>query len=625
MLLFKSTYPHCGSSGLLMFFTLVTARSGDNSHNLILFYRIMKTILQHLKPHYKRLVIVMLMHTLATLTELLMPYVMSDVVDMGIREANIRRVIFSSSLMLILALLSLTSALASNKINTKVTTDFSASLSKATFKKINSLSFEQYSKIGSSGLLTRSTDDISNVEWAASQLVYTIVTVPMMLIGGTALALLADVTLSLIFLLCIPIILIFVVFIVKPLRQMWDISDKYVDVQNRIVRERLIGIRVIRAFNNEDKEHSRARFATEEMAKYMIKANVRSGYITPVAMLLLNLSTVAILLVGSARVESGAITEAGDIIAVMQYVTLIANAVINLSWTIAWIPHLRVSVSRISEVFDMPVCDDGSDNFTDPRFPLTEGAKVEMRDVSFAYPDSPTDTLTDINFYADSGETVALIGGTGSGKSTLVKVLLAMYPYKSGDITVNGVNYNELSKGEIRLAYSVSLQKAMIFEGTVRDNITMGRSDATDEEIRRTLSDVELDGFISSLEEGLDYLLVGLGQNVSGGQKQRINMARTVIREAPIYIFDDSFSALDYLTERKIQQKLFARLRGRTKILVTQRVSTALAADRIYVMDRGRVSAVGTHRELIRSSDIYREICVSQLGERALGGDVSEE
>lgn len=584
----------------------------------------MKTILNHLRPYYKSLILVMIMHTLATLTELLMPYVMSDVVDRGIAESNINRVLASSSLMLLLAIVSLACALVSNKINTRVTTSFSSSLCKATFKRINSLSFEQYSRIGSSGLLTRSTDDIFNVEGAASQLVYTLVTVPMMLIGGTVLALLADVTLSLIFLFCIPIILIFVIFIVKPLRKMWDISDKYIDVQNRIVRERLIGIRVIRAFNNEEKEHSRAKFATEEMAKYMIKANVRSGYITPVAMLLLNLSTVAILLVGTAKVKSGVITEAGDIIAVMQYVTLVANAVINLSWTIAWIPHLRVSVSRISEVFDMPICDDGPDDHTDPRFPLSEGASVQMKGVSFAYPDSQTDILSSIDFHVDKGETVAIIGGTGSGKSTLVKVLLAMYPHKSGDIFINNVNYNSLSKGEIRLAYSVSLQKAMIFEGTIRDNITMGRADASDEEIEKVIQDTELCEFVASKDEGLDFLLVGLGQNVSGGQKQRINMARTVIREAPIYIFDDSFSALDYLTERKIQKKLFERLSGRTMILVTQRVSTALAADRIYVMDRGMISATGTHRELIRTSRIYREICISQLGKDAIGGDSLE-
>ena len=288
-----------------------------------------------------------------------MPYVMGTVVDGGIANANLRVVLLSSAVMLLLAIVSLVTALISNKINTRVTTSFSSSLCKATFKKVNSLSYEQYSHIGSSGLLTRSTDDIFNIEGAASQLVYTLVTVPIMLIGGMILSLFADVTLSLIFFVCIPVIILFVIYIVRPLREMWDISDKYIDEQNRIVRERLMGIRVIRAFNNEDKEHGRAKHATEEMAKYMIKANVRSGYITPVAMLLLNISTVAILYVGALRVEGGAITETGSIVAVMQYVTLITNALINLSWTIAWIPHLKVSVSRISEVFDMPVCDEG--------------------------------------------------------------------------------------------------------------------------------------------------------------------------------------------------------------------------------------------------------------------------
>ena len=581
----------------------------------------MKTILNFLKPYRKSLIFVTFAHILATVTELLMPYVMSDVVDKGIAVNNLTRVFSSSLIMAILAIVSLGCALVANKINTKVTTSFSSELCKATFKKVNSLSFEQYSKMGSSGLLTRSTDDIFNIEGAASQLVYTIVTVPMMLIGGAALALLADVTLSLIFLLCIPLILVFVIFIVKPLREMWDISDKYIDVQNRIVRERLVGIRVIRAFNNEDKEHKRAKHATEEMAKYMIKANVRSGYITPVAMLLLNLSTVLILIVGAVKVESGVITEAGDIIAVMQYITLITNAVINLSWTIAWIPHLKVSVSRISEVFDLPVCDDGADDHTDPRFPLSEGARIEIKNMSFAYPDSQADALSDVSFCADKGETVAIIGGTGSGKSTLIKTLLAMYPYKSGDISINGISYSDMKKGEIRLAYSVALQRAMIFEGTLRDNVSMGRADATDEEIINVLDDVALGEFVASKEEGIDFLLVGLGQNVSGGQKQRINMARAVIRNAPVYIFDDSFSALDYLTERKIQTKLFKRLDKKTKILVTQRVSTALAADRIYVMDKGRITAVGTHDELLKGSDIYREICISQLGIKEVGGD----
>ncbi len=584
----------------------------------------MKTILYYLRPHKNKLILVAIMHAIATMTELLMPYVMSIVVDDGIAKSNLTVVVIASVVMLMLASISLTLSLVSNKVNTRITTSFSSSLCKASFKKVNSLSFEQYSKIGSSGLLTRSTDDIFNIEGAASQLVYTLVTVPMMLIGGTALALLADVMLSLIFLFTIPIIIIFVIYIVRPLRHMWDISDKNIDVQNRIVRERLIGIRVIRAFNNEEKEHRRIKNATETMSRYIIRANVRAGYITPFAMLLINLATVAILLAGAFRTESGAISEAGDIVAVMQYVTLIGNALINLSWTIAWIPHLRVSVSRISEVLDMPVEDDGADDSTEPRFPLDEGASVRIENLSFAYPGAKSNTLSNISMYADRGETIAVIGGTGSGKTTLVRLLLAVYTHTCGEIFLNDVSYRELKKGEIRLAYSPSLQKGMIFEGTLRDNITMGNSNASDEDVLSAADVCELTDFIKSTEEGLDRFLVGLGQNVSGGQKQRINMARTILRNAPIYIFDDSFSALDYLTERKIQKKLFERLRGKTKILVTQRVSTALCADRIYIIDNGKITASGKHSDLIEKSDVYREICISQLGSDAVkGGDAN--
>ncbi len=574
----------------------------------------MKTITKYLHPHKKKLLAVAFMHIIATFTELLLPFVMSSVVDDGIAKKNLRVIILSSALMLLLSLLSLTSSLISNMLNTHVTTAFTSELCTSMFKKVNSLSYEQYSSIGSSGLLTRSTDDIFNIEGAVSQLVYTVVTVPMMLVGGTILAFVADIGLSLIFFVSVPIIVLFVIYIVRPLRSMWEKSDKYIDIQNKIVRERLSGIRVIRAFNNEDKEHARVKDATEEMSKYLIRSNVRSGFITPVATLLINLSTVAILIVGMNRVQSNVMMRAGDIVAVMQYVALIGNALINLSWTIAWIPHLRVSVSRISEVFDMPVMDDGANEHSEPRFPLNRGLDLRVDHVSFAYPGSSENSLTDVSLCAECGETIAIIGGTGCGKTTLVRLLLSMYRHDEGNIAVGGISYDDLSRGEIRLAYSASLQRGMIFEGSVRDNITMGAPNATDREIMSVLDDCELADFTAEREDGLDHMLVGLGQNVSGGQRQRINMARTVIREAPIYIFDDSFSSLDYLTERKILDNLFARLAGKTKIMVTQRVSTALTADRVYVMDAGRVVAYGSHSELLSSCDIYREICCSQLG-----------
>ena len=560
-----------------------------------------------------------LCHALATVSSLLMPYVMSGIVDDGIRTGSLDVIFISAGIMTALAALSLTASVVSNRINAGVTTAFSASVCRAVFGKINSLSLGQYSRIGSSGLLTRATDDIFNIEGMASELVYTLVTVPMMLIGGAALAFLSDWVLSLVFICFIPPVLLFVTLLVRPLYKMWDNADRYIDVQNRIVRERLSGLRVVRAFNNEPREHKRAKHATEEMAKYIIKSNVRSGYITPVALLLLNVATVVMLWLGAVRADLGLVTDAGGVIAAIQYVTLVSNAILTLSWTIAWIPHLRVSIGRISEVLTLPKEDESADDLTET-YVSEGGVSVELRGVSFTYPDASAPVLQGIDMNIGAGETVAIIGGTGSGKTTLVRLLLDFYTPDSGELLVGGRPYSEMKRSEARAHYSAALQRGMIFEGTLRDNIAMGRSDAPDSEIMAAAKDCALSEFISSKEEGLDFLLVGMGQNVSGGQKQRINMSRAVLRAAPVYIFDDSFSALDYLTERSIQDSLRVRLAGKTRIFVTQRVSTALACRRIYVMDRGQIVGSGTHRELIRSCPTYREICISQLGTDAVEG-----
>lgn len=583
----------------------------------------MKIIFDFLKPYRKKLVFVALLHALATFTSLLMPYVMSLIVDKGITNKDVGIILISAAIMTALAVISLVTSILSNKINSSVTTSFTSKLCTANFKKINSLSEEQYSKIGSSGLLTRSTDDIFNLEGAASELVYTLVTVPIMLIGGTILSFASDYMLSLIFLISVPPVLIFIVFLVKPLGNLWDKADEYIDVQNKVVRERLSGLRVIRAFNNEEKEHKRAKGATEEMAKYIIRSNVRSGYIEPFAMLLLNFATVLILWFGARRAELGKISEAGDVIAVIQYVALIANAVLMLSFTIAWLPKLKVSAKRISEVLNMEKCDVGADDeFVSP-FDAKEGASVELCNVNFTYPDASIPTLYDVSMKIGKGENVSVIGGTGSGKSTLIKLLLAFYSSDSGEIYLNSLPYSELRQNEIRSAFSTALQKAMIFEGSFRDNINMGKRDATDEEIMNATEDAELSEFINSHGDGLSYVLVGLGQNISGGQKQRTNISRALLKEASVYIFDDSFSALDYLTERKIQKKLKRRLQGKTRITVTQRVSTALSSDRIFVMERGRIVGEGTHEELIKTCSVYREIALSQLGAASVGGDAN--
>lgn len=572
----------------------------------------MKRLLKLLKPYRARLILIALVDGFGMMTSLLMPFVMSEIVERGIAEKNIPLVWRYAGIMLLLAILSAVGNLISARLNTAVSASFTSGLCRDTFEKINSLSYSDYSKIGASGLLTRATDDIWNVEGAVTSLPYTLFTVPIMFIGSAALAFMSDATLAAVFMLSIPPVLILVLILMRPLYDMWDKSDKYVDLQNKIVRERLSGLRVVRAFNNEKREHARAKFATEEMAKYMILANTRGGLVDPLAMLLLNLATVAVVWIGGARAQSGADIGAGDVIAVLQYITLISSALINISWTLAWLPKVKVSMRRIDEINSLP-CEE---KIAEGEGAVPDGFDIEIKDLSFAYPDSRELVLRDLSLSIREGENIALIGGTGSGKSTLIKLLAGLYDGYTGKISIGGADFSEMRRSDIRARLSVALQKAQIFEGTLRDNIKMGKPDATDEEIVEALRLSKMADFLSSHEEGLDYLLVGMGQNVSGGQKQRLNMARAIIKDADVYIFDDSFSALDFLTESEIKENYGERLNGKTRIVATQRVSTAMSADRVYVMDKGRIIGVGAHAELLTTCPIYREIADSQLGKR---------
>ena len=580
----------------------------------------MKKLLELLKPYRKKLVGVALIDGIGMICALLMPFVMSEIVEKGISEQNISLVWKYAVIMVLLAIISVIANVISAKLNTSISAGYSSDLCRSTFEKINSLSYTDYTKIGPSGLLTRATDDIWNVEGTITSLPYTLFTVPVMFIGSAVLAFLADPVLSAVFMLSIPPILILVLILMRPLYDMWDKSDKYVDMQNKIVRERLSGLRVVRAFNNEKREHGRAKFATEEMAKYMIRANTRGGMVDPFAMLLLNLATVAVIYFGGIRAQAGSGISTGGIIAVLQYIGMITNAVISISWTLAWLPKVKVSMRRLNEIHSSP----DEEKIPEGEGKIPNGFDLEIRNLSFTYPNSTKSVIENISLSIKEGEHIALIGGTGSGKSTLIKLLAGLFEPSDGEIMIGGASYKDMRKVDVRSHFSVALQKAQIFEGTVRDNIKMGNPDATDDEIYEALRLSKMAEFVDSHEEGLDYILVGSGQNVSGGQRQRLNMARTVIKKADVYIFDDSFSALDFLTESEIKENYSMLLRGKSRIVATQRISTAMSADRIYVLDNGRIIGVGTHRELLSSCPIYREIADSQLGGRKEGAHEEE-
>ncbi len=405
-----------------------------------------------------------------------------------------------------------------------------------------------------------------------------------------------------------PVIIAAVILVGRKIHPLWEIADKQTDRQNQLVRERLIGIRVIRAFNRDETECQKTNEATRKMVLNYIKANNRSGLIAPVAMLVLNVATLLIVYVGASRMQSGTGLSAADVVAVVQYVGLIMSGIMTLSWSLIFVPRVKVNVKRLSEILESESIPDA----TDLDKPALNG-NVLFDNVSFAYADGSELVLSDVSFEVKAGEKVAIIGGTGSGKSTLVSLLLGFNKPTSGTLAFDGENVEGISGERLRTNVSAVLQKGTIFAGTLRENIGLWQ-DFTDEQIMEAVRDAQLESFVSSHPEGLDFKLSQGGSNVSGGQKQRIQIARTLLKKATIFLFDDSFSALDFMTESKIRTAIKDKLAPRTVFVVTQRVTGAMNSDKIIVMDNGKVVGIGKHEELLQNCSVYNEIFISQSG-----------
>lgn len=568
----------------------------------------MRGIIKLLKPYRLQLAIISGLYIISTVCSLLMPYTMSQIVNNGVAKGDLNYVINRGQLMIALAVVSLISVLFTVKINSQVSTAFSSGLQKTVFNKINSLTFEEYSSIGTSSLLTRATEDIFILQEVANSVAYAGITVPIMFLGGVVLTWTKDWVLALIMLILSPLILFIVRIITRQMGELWENADKYIDVQNKVMRERLSGIRVIRAFDKENHEHNKIAAATEAMAKNIIKSNVLGGVINPLSMGLLNLGLVIMLYIGSLRIQREALLTAGDIIACIQYVALVMNGILILSWTMAWLPHVKVSVRRVNEVLNLK-----SDRREGDARELLRG-DIQFENVYFSYGEGEEEVLKNINISINEGEIVGIIGGTGSGKSTVAKLLMDFYSPKKGTVTLGGKSYEALTREVIRDNISIAIQKSMVFKGTIEENFKMGKEDASEEELIEVAEIAQINDFITTNPEGFNYSLAQGGANLSGGQKQRINIARAIIKKASVYIFDDSFSALDYLTESKLRRGLNQFLKGKTQIIITQRAATAMRCDKVYVMERGEIVGSGTHSELLENCSIYKEIYDSQLG-----------
>lgn len=564
----------------------------------------MKLLLHFIKPYGWKMLLLGLTDFLGALASLFLPYCMNIIVDEGIPNADQTIILRYSGYMAILALVAVVCMVTSCYFAVHIGSSCVSDIRSGLFRKVNSLSFEEYGKIGTASLLTRQSQDTGNLFNLISNGTYFLINVPTYFIGGTVMALKTDQILSLVMLSAIPIILALVWIVGKKIAPLWEKVDKTFDELNALVRDRLSGIRVIRAFDRENYEHERTKKSTKIMSDTVVSASIFSGIINPLSLFFVNLVTVGILCLGAKRMEMTAIVSAGGIVACMQYVGLMAEGILNVSWLFVMLPQVLVSLKRIDEVFSLPSVELGENG-------SVEG-DLRVEGMTFSYPDG-SPVLKDITLSVKKGETVGVIGGTGAGKSSLLSVLMGFYDYE-GNIFIGEKEYRSLSKSQIRDHYSIALQKSMIFEGTAKGNITMGNDEATEEEIKRASKDSEIAEFIESQEKGYEMELSAQGKNLSGGQKQRINLARTILKDAPVYLFDDSFSALDFLTESKVRKALNERLKDRSRLIVTQRVATAMHCDKIYVLDEGKIVGEGTHETLLTSCEVYAQIVRSQMG-----------
>ena len=573
----------------------------------------MKKIIPFLKPYRAQLLLAVLLSAASTLCELLLPTIMSDILDKGVYLADLSYILRCCGRMLIVALISLGTVLGGAYLSAQVVAGFCTDLRETVFNRVNNMSFEEFNSIGTSALLSRATHDIGNLSWVASMLSGSVVTIPVLFLGGVLLAMRKDTVLALIMLVFVPVVFVIVTVIGRKIEPLWVISDSYVDKQNDIVRERLHGIRVIRAFNSEPREHKRIDEATHVMADNIIHANVSMGLVSPLTIALMNMAAVLIVWIGGWRMENGLSgVSGGDIFAIVQYVALTMNGVVMAAFMIVMLPHAKVAAGRIGVVLD-------SEDIADPNpeEALELKGDIEFKHVSFCYDGASVPAVEDVSLHIRAGEKVAVIGGTGSGKSTLVQLLMSFRLPTSGKIYFDGRDAATINRKTIRDNMSCVLQRPAIYSGSIRRNIEMGRPGASEAEIEEAVGIAQMADYVDSLPDGLEHMLEQSGKNLSGGQKQRICIARAILKNAPIFIFDDSFSALDFMTEARLRIQLGEKIQGRTQIVITQRISSAMSSDCIFVMDGGRLVDAGRHEELLERCRIYREIYVSQTGGEA--------
>lgn len=586
----------------------MTNKTGDDT---------MIKLFRHLKPYKWGVAAVMLLVLLQSLSELYLPTLMADIVNKGVVTGDTPYIWRIGGFMLVVAVLGTTVSIAASYLSSRISSSFGRDVRSKTFRHVENFSLQEFDQIGTASLITRTTNDITQVQQVLIMMLRLMVMAPMMCIGGLIMAVSKDATLSLVFVGGIPILALTIFLIARRGIPYFKVMQKKIDKLNLVLREGLTGMRVIRSFNRFDHESRKFDEANKDLTDTAIKVNQIMAFMMPMMMLILNFSSIAIIWFGGLRISGGHM-QVGDLMAFLQYAMQIMFSLIMVSMMFVMVPRGSASAVRINEVLNTePVIRDKGKREAAAYSSAPRG-RVEFDRVTFRYPGAENPAITDISFSAEPGEVTAIIGGTGSGKSTLVSLIPRFYDIEQGAVRIDGIDIRELSLDQLRALIGLVPQKAVLFTGTVSDNIRYGKTDATEEEIHHAADIAQASEFISGMPEGFAAPISQGGTNVSGGQKQRLSIARALVRKPQIYLFDDSFSALDFKTDAKLRAALKSETTEATVIIVAQRVSTVMDANRIVVLDEGQIAGIGNHRELMEGCEVYREIVSSQLSEEEI-------
>ncbi|MBG8515117.1 ABC transporter ATP-binding protein [Enterococcus faecium] len=550
------------------------------------------------------------------LADLYLPTLTSNIIDKGVAQGDVDYIWHTGFVMIGFSLISILAAIANTFFATRESQKLGKQLRTDVYKKSESLTKDAFDKYGTASLITRTTNDVTQIQMVTQMFLRMMINAPITLIGASILAYQKDHQLTKIFLVVIPVMIILIGGIMYFAVPLFKSMQKKTDRLNLVFREGLTGVRVIRAFDKTRFEENRFDLANKDYTNTAIKVNTIVALMMPMMTLIMSGTNVAITWFGGHYIADMTL-EVGNLIAFMTYAMQILISFMMLSAIYIMVPRAQASADRINEVLDEKI------GIHDPENPKTvsfagKNATLAFNHVNYRYHGAEKLALEDIDFQAKSGEIVAIIGGTGSGKTTLVNLIPRLYDIESGSIQINGTDISDMTQYNLRELMGFVPQKAVLFSGTIRDNMQYGKPDATDEMIWKALEIAQAKDFVSEMEDGLDSHVEQGGGNFSGGQRQRLAIARALVKTADIYVFDDSFSALDFKTDANLRQALKTNMKESITVLVAQRVSTVMDADMILVLDEGKLVGKGTHEELLATNETYQEIVHSQLREEDL-------